>query len=599
MRQTFKTGLMKIRCARGKFLSSAALLTAGVLLTGAAAAQAQPPPAADLPLIAQTEPERRAAAREAEIIGDLSKPASRTGQLLNWANETDLREIIQRQEKSAALWHRADNHGKESAAITAAADNFLKLNEPQSSLRAYQSALRAARESADDLQEFRTLSGIGRVFERLNEFQRAIEIRNQARLIADKQRFRALIQVELNVVGNDPERLMIQKNHNLSQKQTLEFQTDAIVLQLKALTLISIAAAHQKLGEPEAAVKNFAAALETARGAQYFGDKTIFRAIASLTDFYIHSNQPERARELLDRELKNYAGSPYFEAQLGKLIARAELAKNRLRWQTATDLTATERQAALRDQAETWTEQARQINTDDWQNSAESSRYIAAYEKAAKLWQAVGDKKQELEATLRIAWAYSASKQFAAALKNYESALILVRAAAEPRQEYVALIAIAGIYQETNELQKSLEYLDRTLIHLRANRFSASPPASMQSGASLAQTTQTSVQPPVYLPFEDYVFGLKGDVYKKLDEPERAAEFYQKKLTAARATSTISPREIAVIVDQIAQTLGGANQPQRAREFVEKELAAALAAQDTALADELRQVLLKLRPNDD
>lgn len=326
MRQLIKNHSSKIGFAKfGSFIY--AILVAFALAGDSCVAAQTPKPKTVQPSPTPTGQQRREYEEKAKFATDRSRPNG-SGQMLNWADGADRREIIQRFEEGAKLWHQAGRHVEEFEALGEVAAGYGYFNEFQSALDAAIRGLAAARETNDRSLEFTALSGVGEIYKKLNEPRRAVENLNKALTLLQTKEMRRDWASKYGLDKHADSMLERQKHLKISRAEKIDRQTEADLRGLQTRTLVNVAEIHKASGDAARAAEVYAQALAAARpaanGLTNFGYGEIFKIIRAAAQSYLDSKQPQRAAAMIKEEIKRAAGNDALETDLRRLLEQVE-----------------------------------------------------------------------------------------------------------------------------------------------------------------------------------------------------------------------------------------------------------------------------------
>lgn len=273
---------------------------------------------------------RRAAEAKAKFLTDRLRPNA-NGQMLNWANKDDLREIVGRFNEGAQWWHAAGNHVKEFETFQEVARIYGDLGDLPAALKTTRQAIAVARETGKSSLEFSALYGIGQIYRQIGNAPRAVEYLNQSLDILRSKKLRAdwLAQYQSGEYGDAA---ALRYNHlRISHAEIFDRQTDADLRGLETRILMELATIHQQLGAKVQAAQFGAQALEVAQrtaasGIGAFGYGELFKIARRAAQFFIDAGNRERARQIIADEIVRVGDIPEVEqikknlTELQKLI---------------------------------------------------------------------------------------------------------------------------------------------------------------------------------------------------------------------------------------------------------------------------------------
>lgn len=298
------------------------------MLAGGSFVEAQTPKSnAAQPSPTPSAQQRREYEEKAKFATDRLRP-NNSGQMLNWADAADRREIIRRFEDGAKLWHQAGRHVEEFETLGEVVAGYAYLNEFQPALEAAIIGLTAVRETGNRSIEFAALSGISEIYKKTNEPHRAVESLNKALTLLQSDAMRHDWSPKYGLGPHTDAMLERQKHLKISRTEKINRQTEADIRALQTRTLMSIADIHKASGEPARAAVIYAQALAAAHptttGLTNFGYGEIFKIIRTVAQSYLDLKQPNRAVELIEEEIKRAAENEYLETDLRGLLEQVK-----------------------------------------------------------------------------------------------------------------------------------------------------------------------------------------------------------------------------------------------------------------------------------
>jgi len=191
------------------------------------------------------------------------------------------------------------------------------------------------------------------------------------------------------------------------------------------------------------------------------------------------------------------------------------------------------------------------------QDTAEArQKSLSAYERAAILFRALGEREREADALFDVGFASFQLGNSHKALECYEQALTLEQATGNRKDEALVVNNIAGVYERLGENQKALEYFQQARSLWRA--------VGYPYGEA---TTLNNI----------------GGIYSNLGENNRALEFYQQALVAERATD--KRRAEAVTLNCIGDLYRELGDYQKSLESYQQSLTLGRAVRDRDAED--------------
>ncbi len=236
----------------------------------------------------------------------------------------------------------------------------------------------------------------------------------------------------------------------------------------------------------------------------------------------------------------------------------------------------------------------------NWADADTRREIIRRFETAANLWRTANKPLEEFDALDEVGASYAYLKDFPAALKTLNRQLTLARRVPNAFLEYNSLVHIADVHLALNEPRESLDFFKQAQAVLETESLRGDLNGVFRktnlSETELERYKNWRITPTenLFHRLEDVLFNRLGALYKKLDEPEKAVEFYLKSLTAARLARSFGYGEIADRVRQVALTLTDARQFDRAAEFLKTEIAKARDEGNNGLEAELVELAAKI-----
>jgi len=428
-------------------------------------------------------------------------------QLFQQGTAESLRQAIAKWEEALPLYRATGDKAAEAITLTGIGRVYDRLGEKQKALEFYNQSLPLSRATEDKTQEALTLNNIGAVYSALGEKQKALEFYNQSlplrRVTGDK----AGEAITLNNIGKVYD--------DLGQKQkALEFYNQSLPLSRatgdkagEAITLNNIGRVYDDLGQKQKALEFYNQSLPLRRAT---GDKaTEATTLNNIGRVYSDLGQKQKALEFYNQSLPlsratedkateatilNNIGLVYDD--LGQKQKALEFYNQSLPLKRATGDKAGEATTLSNIGAV-------------YSDLGEKQKALDFYNQSLPLRRATGDKAGEATTLNNIGLVYSALGQQQKALDFYNQSLPLSRATGDKAGEATTLNNIGAIYDALGENQKALEFYNQSLPLKRAT--------GDKAGEAL---TLSNI----------------GAVYSALGEKQKALDFYNQSLPLSRAT---------------------------------------------------------------
>lgn len=288
------------------------------------------------------ETQRTAAIKKAEFLTDRMRPNA-DGQPLNWANETDRREIVRRFTEGAKWWHIAGDHANEFDALSEVVRGYQALKDFPAALDALNLALAAALEADRAMLKFAALNGIGENYRLMNNERRAVEYFQESLLILQSSKLRDEWLAQNQTAERAAAILTRYEKSPYSRAEILDRQTTIDISEARVLVLINQTKSYQSLGALEKAAAAGEQTLTEARRAQQtgvsaYGYGEIFKFARRAAQLQFDAGNRPRAAQLIKQELTVAAGNTALEKDLNELLKLIESGSKTLKgddnWQT-------------------------------------------------------------------------------------------------------------------------------------------------------------------------------------------------------------------------------------------------------------------------
>jgi CHAT domain-containing protein/tetratricopeptide (TPR) repeat protein len=427
-------------------------------------------------------------------------------QLYQQGTKESLLQAINKWEQALPILRAVGERGGEATTLAFIGKVYDSLEEKQKALEYYNQALPIFRAVENRGGEAFTLNNIGAVYYSLGEKQKALEYYNQAlplfRAVGDRRGETAT----LNNMGN--------VYNILGEKQkALEYLNQALPLFRamedrggEAATLNNIGGVYDSLGEKQKALEYFNQALPLFRAVADRGWEAM--TLYNIGTCYDFLGEKQKALEYLNQAL------PLFRA-VGDRRGEAKTLNNI----GAVYDSLGEKQKALeyfnqalplyRAVGDRGGEAATLNNLGlVYSDLGETQKALEYYNQALPLLRAMEDRGGEATTLHNLGLVYSSLGETQKALAYYNQALPLYRAVRDRGGEATTLTGIGGVYDFLGEKQKALEYFNQALPLFRA--------VGNRAGEATALNNI-------------------GGVYDSLGEKQKALEYFNQALPLSRA----------------------------------------------------------------
>jgi len=371
----------------------------------------------------------------------------------------------------------------------------------------WEEALPLYRATGDKAAEAITLTGIGRVYDRLGEKQKALEFYNQSLPLSRATGYKVGEAVTLNNIGlvysalGEKQKALDYFNQSLPLSRATGDKAQ------EARTLNNIGVVYGDLGEKQKALDYFNQSLPLSRAT---GDKAQeARTLSNMGLVYDALGEKQKALDYYNQSLplSRATGNKAEEAvtlnniglvysALGEKQKALDYYNQSLPLSRATGNKAGEA-ATLNNIALVY------------DSLGEKQKALEFYNQSLPLSRATGDKAMEATALSNIGAVYNTLGQKQKALEYYNQSLPLTRVTGDRAGEALTLNNIGAVYDALGEKQKALEFYNQSLPLRRATGNKAGEAVTLNN---------------------------IGAVYDALGEKQKALEFYNQSLPLSRAT---------------------------------------------------------------
>ncbi|HEY9808580.1 MAG TPA: tetratricopeptide repeat protein [Halomicronema sp.] len=370
----------------------------------------------------------------------------------------------------------------------------------------FEEAARLSKQGGDQLLEAVSLLSIGKVYDDLDDKQKALEFYNQAlplfRAVEDKRGE----AVTLNNIG-------LVYNHLGEQQKALEFYNQALPLRRgvgdergEAVTLNNIGNVYNDLGEQQKALEFYNQALPLRRAAgDERGEASTLNNIANV---YNELGEKQKALEFYNQALPLLRGAR----------------DRRVKATTLNNIGAV------------------------YNSLGEKQKALEFYNQALPLLRMMGNRRMEATTLHNIGAVYNSLGEKQKALEFYNQALPLRRAVRDKRGEATTLNSIGIVYNSLGEKEKALEFYNQALPLTRAVKNRGGEAQTLNNIGriydSLGEKQKALQFYNQALPLTRAVKNKRGEattlnnigfVYNSLGEKEKALEFYNQALPLRKA----------------------------------------------------------------